>query len=99
VRDPVALDQSSRVAVAAGLARLGDYRDDLQELIQDHFPSQRAFCWASGIGEDMLSHVLAGRKDLSLGALTQGLKRVGYRLRIVPAGERKPARRPQKRTG
>jgi hypothetical protein len=54
---------------------------------------------ASGIGEDMLSHVLAGRKDLSLGALTPGLKRVGYRLRIVPTVERKPARRPQKRTG
>jgi hypothetical protein len=85
--------------VATGLARLGDYRDDLQELIEDRFPSQRAFCQASAIGEDMLSHVLAGRKDLSLGALTEGLKRIGYRLRIVPAVDRKPGRRPQKRTG
>jgi hypothetical protein len=39
----------------------------------------------NGISEDMLSHVLAGRKDLSLEALTTALERIGYRLRIVPA--------------
>jgi hypothetical protein len=46
----------------------------------------------------MLSQVLAGRKDLSLAALTQALERIGYRLRIMPAAgqEQKPAR---KRTG
>src|SRR5207245_7894511 len=31
----VAQDLSSRMAVAAGLARLGDYRDELEELIQE----------------------------------------------------------------
>jgi hypothetical protein len=46
----------------------------------------------------MLSHVLAGRKDLSLAALTKALQRVGYRLRIVPVPERKPAGA-RKRTG
>jgi hypothetical protein len=70
-----------------------------QQLIQDRFPSQRAFCRASGIGEDMLSHVLAGRKDLSLDTLTLGLKRIGYQLLIVRAVQRKPGRRPQQRTG
>lgn len=34
-----------------------------------------------------ISHVLAGRKDLSLSALTTALARVGYRLRIVPAAK------------
>jgi hypothetical protein len=34
--------------VAAGLARLPDYRDELKELIRRHFPSRRAFCKASG---------------------------------------------------
>jgi hypothetical protein len=29
--------------------------------------------------------VLAGRKDLSLEALTEALRRIGYRLRLVPA--------------
>ncbi len=33
----------------------------------------------------MLSHVLAGRKDLSLAALSKALARIGYRLRLVPA--------------
>src|SRR5881275_404834 len=66
----IAQDLSSRIAVAAGLARLGDYRDELEELIREKFPSRRAFCEATGLSEDMLSHVLAGRKDLSLAKLT-----------------------------
>jgi hypothetical protein len=33
----------------------------------------------------MLSHVLAGRKDLSLESLGKALERIGYRLRIVPS--------------
>jgi hypothetical protein len=33
--------------------------------------------------------VLAGRKDLSLAALEQALDRIGYRLRILPAPQRK----------
>lgn len=41
--------------------------------------------WATGLSEDMLSHVLAGRQDLSLAAMTKALERIGYRLRIVPA--------------
>jgi hypothetical protein len=88
----VAQDQSSRIAVAAGLARLGDYRDELEALIRAKYPSRRAFCEATGLSEDMLSHVLAGRKDLSLPKLTGALERIGYRLRIAPAG-------PRKRTG
>jgi hypothetical protein len=33
----------------------------------------------------MRSHVLAGRKDLSLEALTKAMERIGYRLHFVPA--------------
>jgi hypothetical protein len=66
-------------------------------LIRQKFASQRKFCEATGLSEDMLSHVLAGRKDLSLEKLTGALKRIGYQLRIVPAPE---ALRPRKkRTG
>ena len=50
-------------------------------------------CEATGLSEDMLSHVLAGRKDLSLAKLTGALGRIGYRLRIVPLPE---CARPQK---
>ena len=66
-----------------------DYRDELEALIREHFPSRRAFCQATGLSEDMLSHVLAGRKDLSLEALTRALGRIGYRLHITPMPERK----------
>jgi hypothetical protein len=92
----VAQDQSSRLAVAAGLARVGDYRDELAELIGEKFVSRRAFCEAAGLSEDMLSHVLAGRKDLSLEKLTQALSQIGYRLRIVPVPPLAPR---QKQTG
>jgi hypothetical protein len=85
----IAQDLSSRLAVRAGLARLPDYRDELEELISAHFPSRRAFCKATGLSEDMLSHVLAGRKDLSLAKLTSALERVGYALHIAPARQRK----------
>jgi hypothetical protein len=92
----VAQDLSGRIAVAAGLARVGDYRDELEDLIRERFPSRRAFCEAAGLAEDMLSHVLAGRKDLSLAKLEGALKQIGCRLRIVPAPK---AARKQKQTG
>lgn len=64
---------------------IGDYRDELEELIQSNFPNRRAFCKAAGLSEDMLSHVLKGRKHLSLESLTRALERIGYKLRILPA--------------
>jgi hypothetical protein len=81
----VAQDLWSRLGIGAGLVRAPDYRVELEELIREKYPSRRAFCEATGLSEDMLSHVLAGRKDLSLEALTKALGRIGYRLRIVPA--------------
>jgi hypothetical protein len=95
----VAGDLSGRIALAAGLVRLGDYSDDLEELVRDRFPSRQAFCEATGIAEDMLSHVLARRKDLSLASLTKALARIGYRLRIVPMPQLEPAKQTRKRTG
>jgi hypothetical protein len=56
------------------------------------FPTRAAFCKAAGISRDMLSHVQAGRKDLSLESVSKALERIGYRLSFVPAG-------PGKRTG
>ena len=87
----IARDLSGRLAVASGLARASDYRAELDELIRAHYPSRRAFCDATGLTEDMLSHVLAGRKDLSLEKLTDALARIGYGLRIVPTAGQKQA--------
>jgi hypothetical protein len=85
----IAQDLSSRLGIAAGLIRPPDYRAELEELIGRKYPSRRAFCEAAGLSEAMLSHVLAGRKDLSLESLSKALDRIGYRLRIVPAASAK----------
>jgi hypothetical protein len=76
-------DLSGRLGIASGLVRPNDYLGDLEDLIREKFPSQRAFCKATGISEDMLRQVLAGRDDLSLPALMEALERIGYVLRIA----------------
>jgi hypothetical protein len=81
----IAIDLSARLGIAQGFIRPPDYLDQLEDLVLNHFPSRKAFCQASGISPTMLSHVLAGRKDLSLESLSKALERIGYRLRFVPA--------------
>jgi transcriptional regulator with XRE-family HTH domain len=81
----VAQDLCSRLGVAAGLVRAPDYRAELEGLIRERFRTRRAFAEATGLSEAMLSHVLAGRKDLSLESLAKALEHIGYRLRILPA--------------
>jgi hypothetical protein len=80
----IAQDLSSRLAVATGLARLPDYRDQLAAIARDRFKTRREFCEATGLSEDMLSHVLARRKHLSMESLMQALGRIGYVLQIIP---------------
>jgi hypothetical protein len=83
----IAQDLSGRIAIAAGLARLPDYRDQLAAIARERFKTRREFCEAVGLSEDMFSHVVAGRKHLSLETLTQVVKRLGCTLRIVPIVE------------
>jgi hypothetical protein len=85
----VAQDLSSRLGIAAGLIRPDDYRSELEELIGEQFPSERAFCKAAGIDEETLNAFLAGRKELPLEVLNEALERVGYRLHIIPAPQQK----------
>jgi hypothetical protein len=80
----IAQDMSSRLAIEQGYAREPDYRDELELLINTRFKSRRDFCKATGISEDMLSHVLARRKHVSMDALTDALARIGYAIHIVP---------------
>ena len=47
-----------------------------------------SFAKRDGISEDMLSHVLAGRKDL-VKLLSQALDRIGYSIEFVPQKNRR----------
>jgi hypothetical protein len=85
----IALDLSARLGISQRMIRAPDYLDQLEDLVLNHFPSRRAFCKATGLSDSMLSHVLAGRKDLSMAALTKALARIGYQLRITPGQRRR----------
>ncbi len=77
-------DLCSRIGIAAGYVRPSDYRDELEQLIRTRFSNRREFCEATGLAEDMLSHVLSRRKHLAVDTLADALARVGYALHIVP---------------
>jgi hypothetical protein len=80
----IAQDINGRLLIAAGLARVGDYRDELKRLIFTRFSTRRAFCEATGISEDMLSHVLARRKHMGIETLSDALAKIGYTIHITP---------------
>lgn len=80
----VVQDIGARLHIASGLASAPDYRDELEEIIRNRFKTRRAFCDATGLAEDMLSHVLARRKHLAIDTLEDALEKIGYSIRIVP---------------
>ena len=53
-------------------------------MIRTVFPTQKAFCDATGLSEDLVSHVLARRKHLAIDTLSEALRRIGYHIEIVP---------------
>ena len=81
----VAKDINGRMMVEAGISQVSsDYREELSAVIQKKFGSRREFCNATGISEDMLSHVLAKRKNLGIETLSDALAKIGYSISIVP---------------
>ena len=80
----VGQDLGSRLGISQGKLRRSDYRDELERLIQTKFKTRREFCVATGLSEDMLSHVLAKRKNLAIDTLAVALEKVGYAIHIVP---------------
>jgi len=92
----IAQDLASRLAVEQGVARVPDYRDEIETLVRTRFKTRRAFCEATGLSEDMLSHVLAGRKHMAIDTLSDALSRIGCALKIVPqTGPKRPRRNPR----
>jgi hypothetical protein len=89
----IAQDLASRLAVEQGVARVPDYRDEIETLVRTRFKTRREFCEATGLSEDMLSHVLAGRKHIAIDTLSDALSRIGCALKIVPQTGPKRRRR------
>lgn len=83
----IAQDICGRLQIAQGEALPSDYRDELELLIQTQFGSRREFCNATGLSEDMLSHVLAGRKNFRIDTLSDALAKIGYTLHIAPLSD------------
>jgi hypothetical protein len=77
-------DLGSRLMVQAGYAKMPSYQEQIVAIIEAKFETRREFCEATGLSEDMLSHVLKGRKDVSIATLTDSLRKIGYALAIVP---------------
>jgi hypothetical protein len=77
-------DLGSRLMVQGGYAKMPSYREQIAAIIEAKFETRREFCEATGLSEDMLSHVLRGRKDVSIATLTESLQKIGYALAIVP---------------
>jgi hypothetical protein len=86
----IALDLSGRLGIAEGKVAPPSfgYRDQLERLVLQ-FPTRRDFCKAAGISQPMLSHVLAGRKDLSVASLSKALERIGYQMQFTPRSKAK----------
>ena len=70
--------------IAARRARQSDDRDELETLILTRCKNRRAFCESTGLSEDMLSHVLAKRKNLAIDTLAEALGKIGYAIHILP---------------
>ena len=77
-------DLASRMGIKQGWMRHPDYRDELESIIHQRFKTRREFCEATGLSEDMVSHVLAKRKHLAVNTLEESLRRIGYTLHIAP---------------
>ena len=90
-------DFGSRLMVRAGYAKLPGYREQIVAIIESKFKSRREFCEVTGLSETMLSHMLKGRKEVSIPNLTEALEKIGYGLAIVPlakaTGERRTSTR------
>jgi transcriptional regulator with XRE-family HTH domain len=77
-------DLESRLGISQGEMAPADYRGALANSISGRFESRNAFCTATGIDPAHLSRVLAGRAELSLGALQKIFEVLGLVLLVRP---------------
>jgi transcriptional regulator with XRE-family HTH domain len=67
-------DLEARLGIDQQKVSPPDYRDFLADLIDTQFGSRQEFCTATGVDPGQLSHVFAGRADLSIKALQKVLE-------------------------
>ena len=75
-------DLDARLAINQGYTRPSDYRDELQRIIEQQFPSRYAFCQRIGLDEGYLSRVLNKRQHISMKKLAHILDALGYEVTI-----------------
>jgi hypothetical protein len=75
-------DLDARLAINQGYTRPSDYRDELQMIIEQKFPSRYAFCQTIGLDEGYLSRVLNKRQHISMKKLAHILDAIGYEVTI-----------------
>ena len=78
----ICADMDSRLALHQGYTRPSDYRDELQMIIDQKFPSRYVFCQTIGLDEGYLSRVLNKRQHISMKKLAQILDALGYEVTI-----------------
>lgn len=75
-------DMDARLAISQGYTRPSDYRDELQMIIEQKFPSRYAFCQTVGLDEGYLSRVLNKRQHISMKKLAHILDAIGYEVTL-----------------
>ena len=95
----IAQDLDGHLAVAQGIARIGDYRDTLEHIVLTRFKNRREFCKKTGLSETMLSHVLARRKHIAIGTLAKALHRIGFRFVITDEAKAQSRQTKQRAAG
>lgn len=76
-------DIDSRLSIRQGFTRLPNWREELDSIIENRFPSRYKFCKVIGVDEAHLSAVLKGKKNFSIPNLIRMLDKIGFRMLIV----------------
>jgi hypothetical protein len=83
----IAQDLSGRLGIAAGWVRPPDFLGELMGVVYGRYRNLRAFCEATGLSEELVRGVLAGRKQIAFDTLDEALSRIGYAIRILPVDQ------------
>lgn len=80
-------DLGARLGIAQGKVALPDFRDTLNDLIEERYGSRENFCRATEIPSSLLGRLFASRSDVTLEEITPLLQILGCTLILSPEEE------------